>query len=223
MVHDAAYSASKTAGTVMKRRGILAAAAAVLAGIIAEQTSKPVAAADGPLVLASTSNQASGPTALQAASTFTGAGALITLQATTAPAGKSVGGIDIFASGADAHGIYTQGGAGGLQGYGVLAQGGAGAYNPPLSSSDGSPGVYASGGPASSSMAGMASSVREGAGPAGGTGATAWRAPGAPGLNGVATASTGMRAAGRRPLESLATTIAMWRSGSGCAARSRAA
>src|SRR5438105_1746929 len=57
-------------GASLKRRGILAAAGGVVAGIVARQAAQPVAALDGSLILASSMNQASGPTTVQAVSTF---------------------------------------------------------------------------------------------------------------------------------------------------------
>jgi hypothetical protein len=110
-------------GKAMKRRGILAAAGAVVAGIAAKQASQPVAAANGdPVVLGSLDNLATTPTAVQNAQNDT-APALLGVkggvQAQTTPAfGAGLMGLAYTGSNIGVYGETGIGAGAGVRGRG---------------------------------------------------------------------------------------------------------
>jgi hypothetical protein len=123
--HDDARGA---AGRMLKRRGILAAAATVVAGIVAKQAAAPVAAEDGFLVMA-TGNTESARTDITADASFTDIRVFGALAGTS---GNNIAGVvgfgggnkpGVIGNGGSNNGSGVQGNSGGI-GIGVEGSGG---------------------------------------------------------------------------------------------------
>jgi hypothetical protein len=182
-------------GTTMKRRGILAAAGAIVAGIVAKQMSQPVAATSGggdqgPLNLgsnpwyvagiplgANSPAVSSAPTVIQASPNFgnfagaNGADSVV-FEVDARPSGGSINGINSFATGNGGIGVYTSGPYVGVWGTGSTGIYGNGTSTGVLGS--GSTGVSGSGGTTGVSGSGSTTGVTGTGGPTGvsGTGST---------------------------------------------------